>query len=66
MKMNGVNTNLINLFAFGTVEIQDFPVDLTKFMAMTLSSAPLEERDSDCMKDWTNLNRSSEGRCEEV
>ena len=52
--MNGVDTNLINLFAFGTVEIQDFPVDLTNFMAMTLSSSPIEKRDSDCMKDWTN------------
>ena len=52
--MNGVDTNLINLFAFGTVEIQDFPVDLTNFMAMTLSSSPIEECDSDRMKDWTN------------
>ena len=43
-----------NFFAFGTVEIQDFPVDLTNFMAMTLSSSPIEERDSDCMKDWKN------------
>ena len=32
----------------------DFTVNLTDFMAMTLSSSPIEERDSDCMKDWKN------------
>lgn len=64
MKMNKVDTNLINLFAFETVEIQDILVDLTQWLYLLLLKR------NAILIAWKierlGLNRSSEGRYEEV